>query len=81
MARYRHINVQVPTDLYDEFKERVPWGLRMHLFRALLELILEAIRKDGEIIMGALMSGEFRITLARKDVQNMNKDTSNGPTR
>ena len=76
--KYRHINVQVPRDLYVEFQDAVPWGLRMLLFRNILQLILDAVQ-DGQIVLGAIMSGEYKLTLARR-VQNLNKDTTNGPT-
>lgn len=62
----KHINVQIPEDLHDEVKEAIPWGLRGHLFQSILRLILEAIREDGQIVLGAVISGEYRLSLARR---------------
>lgn len=67
MARVRHINVQVPQDLYDEVRSSIPRGLRMVLFESILTLIMQALRADGPIVLGAIMSGEYKLTLARKE--------------
>lgn len=77
MKDFRSINVKVPSDLHDEFVRLVPRGLRLVLMKSILTLILDAINKDGEIVLGAIMAGEYKLALSlahRGDVHKMNKD-------
>lgn len=55
------INLRVSRDLHTELLATVPWGLRRHLVEALLRLVLQAIRKEGPIMVGALLAGEFKL--------------------
>ena len=77
MKDFRSINVKVPSDLHDEFVRLVPRGLRLVLMKSILTLILDAINKDGEIVLGAIMAGEYKLALSlanRENVHKMNKD-------
>lgn len=63
---YTRIYVQVPRDLYDEFRRLVPWGIRIHLFGSLLRLLMSPVRADGwERVLSGLMAGEYELTLIR----------------
>lgn len=82
MAKNRHINVQISPELLDEAREMIPWGLRGHLFQSILRLIIDAIRQDGQIVTGAILAGEYKLSLVRRDsdpIQNLNR-TSDGPS-
>ena len=77
MKDFRSINVKVPSDLHDEFVRLVPRGLRLVLMKSILTLILDAVNKDGEIVLGAIMAGEYKLALSladRGNVHKMNKD-------
>lgn len=65
--RYKHINVQVPRDLYDEFSSIVPWGMRVLLVKSILTLILNAARRtdNKDAILGAIIAGDYQLTLQR----------------
>jgi hypothetical protein len=55
------VNFEISDELAEKLK-RLPWGTRTTLIRILLERIADAIEKHGEIMIGAIMSGEFAIT-------------------
>jgi hypothetical protein len=55
------VNVRVPRDLHDELNVIVPWGLRRHLVEAVLKLVLDAIRSDGPMVIGAILAGKFKL--------------------
>lgn len=82
MKPLRTINVRVPRDLHDEFTRAIPRGLRTMLVQSILSLILDAVNKDGKLVLGAIMSGEYRLSLAldhRDGVHKMNGN-SDGQT-
>jgi hypothetical protein len=54
------VNFEISDELAEKLK-RLPWGTRTTLIRILLERIADAIEKHGEIMIGAIMSGEFAI--------------------
>lgn len=56
------VNVRVSRDLHADLLSAVPWGLRRHLVEAVLRLILDAIKADGQIVTGAILAGEFKLT-------------------
>jgi hypothetical protein len=73
---FRSINVKVPSDLHDEFVRVIPRGLRLVLMKSILTLVLDAIRSDGEIVLGAIMAGEYKLSLSlrhREVVHKMNE--------
>lgn len=55
------VNVRVPRDLHEDLIATVPWGLRRHLVEAVLKLVLDAIRSDGQMIIGAILAGKFKL--------------------
>lgn len=63
----KHVNVQLPEALHREVMEVIPWGLRGHLYQSILRLILDAIREDGQIVLGAVLAGEYKLRLQRSD--------------
>lgn len=60
-ATYVKVNVQVPKDLHDDLTAMVPWGLRRHLVGSVLRLVVDAAKRDGPIVFGALMAGRFTL--------------------
>ena len=57
MAR---ISFDVAPELFKRL-QRLPWGFRTTLIRVLLERVADAIDKHGEIMIGAILSGEFEL--------------------
>ena len=54
------INFEIPAETFDRLRI-LPWGFRTMLMRILLEKVADALDKYGEIVVGALLSGEFTI--------------------
>lgn len=69
MKKHR-LHIIVPDDLFYEFKDTVQWGLRQHLVAAVLKLIIEAVKEDGMMVVGAILSGEYKLVRAEKDDRN-----------
>ena len=65
-----HIHVQVDRSLHTRALKLIPWGLRSEMFRKVLEVILDAIERHGQVMIGALISGRIRIVYEEeKDVK------------
>lgn len=76
----RRISVPIPQELYEKFHRVIPWGFRKHLMKSVVEIVLEAVERDGNIVMGAVMAGRFRLQWepdATDGAQNLSKDSEN----
>lgn len=55
------MNFEVPETLFKRTQEALPWGVRANVIRAILEIIVRSVERDGQMILGAIMSGECRL--------------------
>lgn len=53
----------------------MPWGIRAHIFRVLIELFVKAMEKHGDIFLAALLSGNIEYTVSEKGDQILNGST------
>ena len=75
MSTPKRVNSRVNFEISDELAvklKRMPWGTRTTLIRILLEKIADAIEEHGEIMIGAIMSGEFTIRYEPANVPDRN---------
>lgn len=63
----KRLHVIVPDEVFDDFRETVQWGLRQHLVAAVLKLIIAAVKEDGMMVVGAILSGEYKLMRVEKD--------------
>lgn len=70
------VNVRVSKELHDEMLTIIPWGLRRYVLEAVLRLVLDAIKKDGQVVAGAVLDGRFKLvrTEPQESVQNVNAE-------
>jgi hypothetical protein len=71
------INFNIEPELYDRLERCLPRGIRSHVFRALLEMVIYATEKHGQVIIGAILGKHIRLYMPEvgKDV-NLNGQTS-----
>lgn len=62
------LNVDLDRDLHDRLNRCVPWGVKAVVIRSLVTLLVEAVERDGPLILGAVMAKDVSLTI---------KDTSN----
>lgn len=67
----KRIVVRVPDDLFDDVARTLPYGVRRHVVEGVLRLVVDTIDEHGEIAIGAMMAGKFRLSL----------DINDGPDR
>jgi hypothetical protein len=53
--------MQVDPDIADRLNNEIRHGFRGHLMGGLLKLALDAIEKDGDIMLGALIAGKYKL--------------------
>ena len=60
------------TDNLAEGLDRIPWGLKSHVVRIVLEKILEIFLKHGTMGIAAIIDGNWEITIGSefKDVKD-----------
>lgn len=63
----KRLHIIIPDTLFEEFRETIQWGLRQHLVAAVLKLIIEAVKEDGMMVVGAILSGEYKLVRMEKD--------------
>ena len=62
----KRITLILEDSLYEDLSSRVPHGYRRHIMAKLIRLALDAIQRDGDIMIGALMSGEYKLVRDEK---------------
>lgn len=74
------MTVKIPKELHDRLFRAIPWGLRRHLISSVLETVVTAIEKEGEIVMGAVMAGSYRLVWDEPSgtARNSSGDSGNG---
>jgi hypothetical protein len=54
------LTLEIPQDLKFKMDRLIPYGLRKKIFTMLLQDVLEAIDKNPEKVMGAIMARDLR---------------------
>ena len=64
------VSFAIPTSLHDKLIQSIPWGVRSHFFRAILELAMDRLEKVGprsHEAIGAIICKEWDIFEARDE--------------
>lgn len=70
------VNVRVQKDLHNDLNELVPWGMRRHLIEACIRLVVDAVKRDGLVVIGAILAGRFSLVRTdQDDPPNFGKDS------
>jgi len=65
-----HIRISKRT--HRDVAELIPWGMRRNVIETVLSLILDAVRQDGMVVVGAILDGKFKLVRDETgDVQNL----------
>lgn len=70
------MNFEVPETLFKRAQACLPWGMRANTVRVLLEVVVRAVETEGTMILGALLSGDYKIVYdPQTSVQKLNAST------
>ena len=72
MSNWKRVSIDIEPDQYKVLVDTVPWGLRKHLLRAVVDVVVKAIQKDGQIIIGAILDKHFSLVWNEEAVRNSN---------
>lgn len=61
MAELKRITIQLDPVLFDDLNRVIKHGFRRHVLASLIKMAVKAIEADGEMMIGALMSGQFQV--------------------
>ena len=67
MAGERRMTILVGTDRLNRVNKTVRFGLRSHLVNAVVDLVLDAIDRDGERIIGFILDGRYKLVRVEDD--------------
>ena len=59
------LNVEIPPEL-NEKMETMPPGTKSSIIRNVLEMIADSAEKNGPVVWGAILSGQFEIVEKKK---------------
>lgn len=60
------VNFEVDRDLHAKIARTFPYGMRGPVLRALVTAIADAVEEHGQMILGAVMSGDYKIVYERR---------------
>ena len=61
MEEHTRMSFSLPEDTYERFVEAIPWGVRSHFLRQIVETAVEVVEEGGYEVIGAIMSGDFKL--------------------
>lgn len=59
----KRINLQIDPETYKRIQVTVQHGSLSHLMSGLIKLALDSIDREGDIMLGALISGQYKLVL------------------
>ena len=65
------MSFDLDRDIHRRFNEAIPWGIRAHLLRKAVSLLLEATEKGGDAFLAGVLSGEIEFRV-RPKIQDLN---------
>lgn len=67
MSELKRVTVQVEAELFNDLNRVVRHGFRGHLIERLLRMVVDSIERDGDIMLGALIAGEFKLVREERE--------------
>lgn len=58
------VTFRIDKEVAEELKREVPWGNRERIVSQLIAAATGAIKSDGSIMYGAILTGEFQLVLS-----------------
>lgn len=57
------ISFNIDRDLHDRLKRALPYGMQNHALRQITTILIEAIEREGEMLISAIFSGEITFSI------------------
>lgn len=67
----KRITIQLDPELYKDLKRVVEHGYRRHILASLIRMAVNAVETEGEMMIGALMSGKFKVVMHDENRPNI----------
>lgn len=55
------LTVELPDDLMLDLRDTIQWGLRRWLIIAATRLVVQAVKQEGQEIIGHILAGSYRL--------------------
>jgi hypothetical protein len=55
----RRLSIEISPEEQDRFRRLIPWSLMGRIMRLLLKQTLDLVEVHGDIVLGALLSGQL----------------------
>lgn len=55
----KRMSLAIPRPLYNKLQATIPWGVRSHFLRKLIEIALGRIERGGFEVVGAILADEY----------------------
>jgi hypothetical protein len=59
--KLKRITIQIKPEQYERLHNTVEHGFRRHVLSSLIDLALDAIEANGDVMIGALMTGKYKL--------------------
>lgn len=55
------MKVRVSQEVHAQMARLIPWGMRRNVIETVLQLVLDAVERDGMVVAGAILDGRFKL--------------------
>jgi hypothetical protein len=57
------VTIRISERMHRDMASLIPWGMRRNVHETVLQLVLDAIRRDGMVVAGAILDGRFKLVM------------------
>ena len=74
------VYIRISKRMHDDMSALIPWGLRRNVHETVLQLVLDAVKLDGMVLVGHLLDGKFKLVRDEQEsVRNADAERAHGP--
>lgn len=71
------LSIEIPRDLHNRMNNFLPYGVKSLVIRKVLEMITDALEKNGEIFIGAVLADNIKLEYHPQE-RSKNERSTNG---
>lgn len=63
-AKKKRLSMDLDADLAERIEKTIPYGVKSEIIRRVLEMIVDAVDEEGHAFVGALLTGQLKLTVS-----------------
>ena len=66
------LSIEIDEKQYQKLQDLIPWGVKNQIFKLIIDDLIDALEKNGQHVIGALLSRKLNL----RDISKVTEDVS-----